>query len=161
MLNSIPEAWARTDKKAGRFLTAEGYAALVPFDRYRRLRRTNPESGTVPGLNYSAGRGLARDGLVIFQGCDGQVVEAAEAWDATPYITERGRKLIGMPLVRPEFADRLPVRSEAVWRREGEADVFVQVISWPFDDGTVIVHHPNHGLTWRSIDAPAAELHPH
>ena len=111
VLNSIPEAWARTDEKTGdRFLTAEGRAALIPFDRYRKLRGTNPESG--------------------------------------------------MRFVRPAFADRLPVHSRAVWKREGQPDVLVQVDSWPFDDGTVLVYQLNNRMHWRPADALAAELHP-
>src|SRR4051812_17066612 len=72
VLESMPEAWARTDEETGRrFLTPQGRAALVPLDRFRQLRRANPETGAVYGLNHRDGQGLHRDGLVIFQSRDG------------------------------------------------------------------------------------------
>ncbi|PNG16677.1 hypothetical protein [Streptomyces cahuitamycinicus] len=164
VLGSIPEAWARTDEETGsRFLTPEGRAALIPIDRYRHLRRANPETGAVYGLSHYDGQGLSRDGLVIFQNCDGRIAEAADHWrtDAYPYITTRGRKLVGMPLTAPTSAARLPYRSRAVWRREGRPDELVQVNSWPFSDGMVIVHPlQTNGLDYRETEAPAAELHP-
>ncbi|PAZ12317.1 hypothetical protein CLM62_30615 [Streptomyces sp. SA15] len=125
VLGSIPETWARTDQETGsRFLTLEGRAALIPIDRYRHLRRANPETGAVYGLNHYEGMGMSRDGLVIFQSRDGRIAEASESWRtlAGAYITERGRKLVGMPLTAPPLTARLPVGSRAVWVREGKPD---------------------------------------
>ncbi|MER5222911.1 hypothetical protein [Streptomyces flaveus] len=82
---------------------------------------------------------MSRDGLVIFQSRDGRITEATERWRtlAAAYITERGRKLVGMPLIAPPFAARLPVGSRAVWVREGKPDMPVEVKSWQFSNGAV------------------------
>ncbi|MFJ5817296.1 hypothetical protein ACIQGT_25880 [Streptomyces sp. NPDC093108] len=74
VLASIPEEWARTDERTGsRFLTPQWRAALLPLDRYQHLRRANPETDAVYGLNHYDGHGLHRDGLVIFQSTDGRI----------------------------------------------------------------------------------------
>ncbi|MFF8619174.1 hypothetical protein [Streptomyces sp. NPDC015350] len=165
VLASIPETWARTDERTGtRFLTPKGRAALLPLDRYRHLRRANPETGEVYGLNHYDGQGLHRDGLVIFQSTDGRIAGPTDYWkiNAHPYLTERARKLIGMPLTPPPFATRLPVGSRAMWRKEGESPQLVQIKSWPFADGTVRVHLlAGHWVKYPENDVPAAELHPH
>jgi hypothetical protein len=162
VLNSIPEEWARTDEKTGsRFLTPEGRAVLTTMDRYVALRRANPETGAVSGLNHYDGQGLHRDGLVIFQSSDGRIAGPTDYWEtnARPYLTERARKLIGIPLTPPPFATRLPVGSRAVWMREGEPPQPVKIKSWPYSDGTVRIHlltgHWNGGR-----EVPAAELLP-
>ncbi|MEE1764461.1 hypothetical protein [Streptomyces sp. SP18BB07] len=164
VLESISEAWARTEEETGsRFLTPEGRAALLPTDRYRQLRRANPQTGAVYGLNHRDGQGLSRDGLVIFQSSDGRIAEATEHWrtNAYPYITERGRKLVGMPLTAPSFAARLPIGSRAVWVRDGKPDMPVEVKGWPFGDGTVRVHPlADDWPGYRETEVPAAELHP-
>ncbi|MFD5079533.1 hypothetical protein [Streptomyces sp. NPDC058371] len=164
VLESIPEAWARTDEETGsRFLTPKGRAALIPLDRFRQLRRANPETGAVYGLNHRDGQGLHRDGLVIFQSRDSRITGPTDYWmtNARPYITERGRKLVGMPLTAPPFAVRLPVGSHAVWIREGAPPKPVEVKSWPFSDGTVRVH-PLTGQwpAYREDEVPAIELLP-
>ncbi|MFD8903064.1 hypothetical protein [Streptomyces ardesiacus] len=162
VLKSIPEAWARTDEETGsRFLTPQGRAALLPIDRFVCLRRANPETGAVYGLNYRDGQGLHRDGLVIFQSQDGQVAGPTDYWmiNAYPYITERGRKLVGMPLTAPPFASRLPVGSRALWVRQGAPPMPVEVKSWPFSDGMVRIHPLiSNGLGYRENEAPAVEL---
>jgi len=165
VLKSIPEAWACTDAKTGsRFLTPQGRAALLPMDRYLHLRRANPETGAVYGLNDQRDRqGLHRDGLVIFQNQDGQVAGPADYWaiNAYPYITERGRKLVGMPPTAPLFASRLPVGSRALWVREGEPPMPVEVKSWPFSDGMVRVRPLiSNGPGYRENEAPAVEILP-
>ena len=164
VVESIPETWARTDEETGsRFLTPQGRAALIPFDRYRQLRRANPETGAVHGLNHRDGQGLHRDGLVVFQSHDGRIAGPTDHWmtNAYPYITERGRKLVGMPLTAPALTARLPIGSTAVWMRDGRPDELVRVGSWLFADGTVRVTPLARSLpltpeTW----APAVELHP-
>ncbi|MEU3639942.1 hypothetical protein AB0H23_27460 [Streptomyces albogriseolus] len=164
VLNSIPEEWARTDRETGnRFLTPRGRAALLPINRFVCLRRANPETGAVFGLNYRDGQGLHRDGLVIFQNQDGQVAGPTDYWviKAYPHITERGRKLIGMPLTAPPFASRLPVGSRALWVRQDETPEPVEIKSWPFTDGMVRVRPLiGDGLTYREDEVPAAELSP-
>lgn len=165
VLNSIPETWARTDEESGgRFLTADGRAALAPLGRFYLLERAHPDGGGVPSMN---GRGdalaMLRDGLVVFQDAEGRAVSISERWDrgVWPRITERGRKLVGMPLTAPPFSVRLPVRSQAVWRREGQPDRPVQVNGWPFDDGTVRVLPLDTPLNKiRETRAPAKEIHP-
>ncbi|WP_331732928.1 hypothetical protein OG613_48930 (plasmid) [Streptomyces sp. NBC_00015] len=164
VLESVPEAWARTDEETGRrFLTPQGRAALVPLDRFRQLRRANPETGAVYGLNHRDGQGLHRDGLVIFQSRDGCVSGPTDYWmiNAGPYITERGRKLVGMPLTAPPFATRLPVGSRAMWMSPGAPPRLVEVKSWPFCDGTVRIHPlTGHRPDYREDDVPAEELFP-
>jgi hypothetical protein len=168
VLESIPEAWARSDEATGtRSLTPEGRAALITVDRYRALRRANPETGSAHGLTYSDGRGLHRDGLVIYQSGDGRIAEPTSSWKtgASPYITERGRKLIGMPSTAPPFAVRHPLRSRAVWRRQGQPDEIVQINTWPFTDGMVTVSRIGaltmHGWhrSW-DVHVPTTELFP-
>lgn len=164
VLESIPETWARTDEETGsRFLTAEGRAALTPLDRYRHLRRANPETGAVSGLNYRDGQGMSRDGLVIFQSHDGRIEEATDRWRtlAVAYITDRGRKLVGMPLSAPPFATRLPVGSRAMRMREGKPAEPVEVKGWPFSDGTVpVCLLTGHWMNYRETEVPATELQP-
>ncbi|MGA5134965.1 hypothetical protein ACPCTO_34800 [Streptomyces olivoreticuli] len=161
VLDSLPEEWVGTDPRTGlRRLTEEGWSVLLPVDRFRALKHANPETGRVPGLNYAQGRGLSRDGLVEFRDRVGKSVEATERWrtGVSPYITTRGRKLVGMPLMAPAFTARLPLRSRGIWRRPGQPDTRVQINGWPMTDGTVRVFLPT-GI-WREREAPAAELRP-
>ncbi|GHF32878.1 hypothetical protein GCM10010218_12430 [Streptomyces mashuensis] len=164
VLNSLPEEWARTDPRTGlRRLTDAGWGALMTVDRFHALRRANPETGVVPGLNYAEGRGLSRDGLVVFRDRTGKSVEATDRWrtGASAYITTRGRKLVGMPLTGPAFATRLPVNSRGIWKRPGQPDTRVQINGWPMADGSVRVW-PLTGA-WaakREREVPAAELRP-
>ncbi|WP_413100839.1 hypothetical protein [Streptomyces sp. Inha503] len=161
VLNSLPEEWVRTDPRTGtRWLTGAGRGVLLPVDRFRALKRADPRTGVVPGLNYAAGRGLSRDGLVVFRDRAGNRVEATDRWrfGVSAYITTRGRKLVGMPLTAPAFAERFPVHSRGIWRRPGQPDTRVQINGWPMADGTVRVW-PLTGVCGER-EVPAVELRP-
>ncbi|MEU1355384.1 hypothetical protein ABZ410_15995 [Streptomyces cinnamoneus] len=163
VLNSLPEEWARTDPRTGlRRLTDTGRGALLTVDRFRALRRANPETGVVPGLNYAEGRGLSRDGLVAFRDRTGKSMEATDRWrtGVSAYITTRGRKLVGMPLTVPAFATRLPVHSWGIWKRPGQPDTRVQIIGWPMADGSVRVWPLTGAWDEYEREVPAAELRP-
>ncbi|MGZ2355692.1 hypothetical protein LRE75_03130 [Streptomyces sp. 372A] len=150
VLNSIPESWARTASKGrGRFLTSEGRVALAPSGRSLILMEANPETGALGGATgYFAGLALVRDGLATCQDADGHPVPPEERRGVLR-ITERGRKLVGMPLTAPAFAERFPVGSQAIREQEGKPALPVTVIGWPFTDGTVRVRpRPLVGLSY-------------
>ncbi|MBZ6253665.1 hypothetical protein KVH27_35540 [Streptomyces olivaceus] len=166
VLNGLPESWARTDVAGGRFLTAEGRAALAPLGRFALLTRANPETGHLPGTTgHSDMLALVRDGLAILQDRDGHPLPLADRWTSGNglRITERGRRLVGMPLTAPESAKRFPVGCTAMWKQEGEPARPVTVLGWPLIDGTVRVQP--HGTYLRyAFDTdrpvPAEQLHP-
>ncbi|MFF8883124.1 hypothetical protein [Streptomyces flaveolus] len=164
VLQSIPQEWARTDTRTGsRILTPTGRAALLPLDRYRQLRGAHPETGAVYGLNHRDRQGLHRDQLIILQNDDGQTATPTDHWmiNALPYITERGRKLVGIPLTAPSFTTHLPVGAHALWTPEGEPPTPVEIKGWPFTDGTVrvcLLASPT--LTYSEKEVPAGELRP-
>ncbi|MEU8540828.1 hypothetical protein AB0C52_12725 [Streptomyces sp. NPDC048717] len=163
VLNSIPEKWARTDTRTGlRRLTETGAGALLTVDRYRKLRRANPETGLVRGLNHAEGRGLTRDGLVVFLDERGWPADPIDKWrtGAIPYITPRGRKLVGMPLTTPALAARFPLQSRALWRRPGRPDVLVEIRGWPMTDGKVLVWQFEEIWFPSERQVPVAELRP-
>ncbi|MFC9280918.1 hypothetical protein [Streptomyces collinus] len=167
VLSSIPETWARTDaERGGRFLTAEGRAVLAPLGRYLLLAQANPETGALSGaLGYFDLLALVRDGLAVVQDPAGTPVAASDRWNGPnyPHITERGRRLVGMPLAAPPFAQRHPLGSPAVWKREGEPAMPVRVLGWPLADGTVRVCRTDTGLSYaesRERPVPAEEIHP-
>lgn len=167
VLNSIPETWARTDaERGGRFLTAEGRAVLAPLGRFLLLAQANPETGALSGsLGHFDLLALARDGLVVVQDAVGAPVAVSDRWNGSscPRITERGRRLVGMPLTAPPFAERHPVGSRAMWKREGEPAMPVQVLGWPLADGTVRVRRTDTGISYaqsRERPVPAEEIHP-
>ncbi|WP_435057575.1 hypothetical protein [Streptomyces sp. bgisy060] len=162
VLASLPEEWARTDPQTGhRWLTGAGRAVLLTVDRYRTLRDANPETGYVPLVNYAAGRGLSRDGLIVFRAPSGEPVDATDRWvtGVVPCITTRGRKLVGMPLVAPALTQRFPLRSRALWRRPGRPDETVQVDEWPMGDGLIRIWGPT-GSYWPRREIPVSELRP-
>lgn len=162
VLDKIPETWARTGTRTGlRWLTEAGAGTLLTVDRYRKLRRADPETGAVTMLNYAEGRGLARDGLVVFLDRRGRPADPTDTWrtGASPYITARGRKLVGMPLTAPALTARFPLQSRAIWRRPGQPDVHVQVHGWPMVDGRVRVWlSKEHWNPEREV--PVTELRP-
>ncbi|MFF8399893.1 hypothetical protein [Streptomyces sp. NPDC016172] len=167
VLNNIPESWARTDAEAGgRFLTAEGRAALAPLGRFSLLARANPETGALPGTTgHSDMLALVRDGLAVLQDSEGRPVPVADRWERgnSLRITERGRRLVGMPLTAPPFAERFPVGSWAMWKREGEPARPVQILGWPLADGTVRVLPSGSRLSYAESaerPVPAEQLHP-
>ncbi|MGV9509384.1 hypothetical protein ACWDQZ_27665 [Streptomyces tendae] len=167
VLNSIPESWAPTDAvRGGRFLTAEGRAALAPLGRYLLLARADPEEGYLPGsTGHHDMLALVRDGLAVLQDREGNPMPTANRWERgnSLRITERGRRLVGMPLTAPEFAERFPVGSLALWKREGEPARSVRVLGWPLADGTVYVMPQDARLSYaesRDRPVPAAQLHP-
>ncbi|MFI9078720.1 hypothetical protein ACIGW8_19965 [Streptomyces sioyaensis] len=167
VLNNIPESWARTDAAAGgRFLTAEGRAVLAPLGRFSLLARANPETGGLPGTTgHSDMLALVRDGLAVVQDSEGRPAPVADRWERgnSLRITERGRKLVGMPLAAPEFAERFPVRSRAMWKREGEPAQPVQILGWPLADGTVRVLPEGTPLSYAQSTerpVPAEQIHP-
>ncbi|MFE3646102.1 hypothetical protein ACFXOM_34870 [Streptomyces sp. NPDC059169] len=168
VLNNIPESWARTDAAAGgRFLTAEGRAALAPLGRFSLLARANPETGSLPGTTgHSDMLALVRDGLAVLQDDDGRPVPVADRWERgnSLRITERGRRLVGMPLTAPEFAERHPVGSRAMWKREeGEPARPVAILGWPLANGTVYVLPVDSHLSYaacRDRPAPAEQIRP-
>jgi hypothetical protein len=164
ILSSIPEHWARTDQATGaRILTVQGRAALTTVDRYRALRRAHPETGGVSAQTHADGLGMARDGLVIFQDPRGRITDGTRPWETMdrPFITERGRKLVGMPLTAPH--ERYPLRSRALWARDGQPDQLVQVEGGPYTDGTILVLPLTDDLYWRTvyrIEIPVSDLRP-
>ncbi|MGY5009934.1 hypothetical protein ACWCY6_17895 [Streptomyces sp. 900105755] len=167
VLNNISESWARTDAATGgRFLTAEGRAALAPLGRFSLLARANPETGSLPGTTgHSDMLALVRDGLAVLQDSEGRPVPVADRWERgnSLRITERGRRLVGMPLTAPPFAERHPVGSWAMWKREGEPARPVQILGWPLADGTVRVLPSGTRLGYaESMErpVPAEQLHP-
>ncbi|MFG2408706.1 hypothetical protein ACGFR8_31065 [Streptomyces brevispora] len=167
VLRSIPETWALTDGDAGgRFLTAEGRTVLAPLGRFYLLRQANPETGAMPGSTcHSDLLGLVRDGLAVIQDAEGRTVSVSERWDRGNglYISERGRKLVGMPLTAPPFAARFPLYSRALWKRQGKPDCSVAVRGWPLADGTVHVRPVGADLSYaasRERAVPAEEIHP-
>jgi hypothetical protein len=166
VLGSIPETWARTAAAGGRYLTAEGRAALAPSGRFRLLTRANPETGSLPGATgHFDALALVRDGLAVVEDCNGRPVTVAERWERgnSLRITERGRRLVGMPLTAPEFAKRFPLHCEAVWKRDGEPEQPVSILGWPLADGTVYVRPTSTGLSYAASTerpVPAEEIHP-
>ncbi|MFB6529876.1 hypothetical protein [Streptomyces sp. NPDC056399] len=163
VLDSIPETWALTDARTRlRWLTEAGTSALLNVDRFRKLRRTDPETGIVTGLNYAEGRGLTRDGLIVFLDPRGRPADPTDTWrtGAAPYITPRGRKLVGMPLTAPALTARFPRRSWAIWRRPGQPDTHVRVYGWPMLDGQVRVWLPKEHWNRAEREVPVAELRP-
>ncbi|MFF0481901.1 hypothetical protein [Streptomyces sp. NPDC004435] len=163
VLDSIPETWARTDTRTGlRWLTEAGASALLNVDRFRKLRRADPEKGIVTGLSYAEGRGLTRDGLIVFLDPRGRPADPTDRWitGAVPYITPRGRKVVGMPLAAPALTARFPLWSWAIWRRPGQPDVHVQVHSWPMLDGKVRVWLPKEHWNRPEREVPVTELRP-
>ncbi|OVZ99518.1 hypothetical protein B9W64_37640 [Streptomyces sp. CS159] len=167
VLNSIPESWARTDAvRGGRFLTAEGRAALAPLGRYLLLARADPEEGYLSGsTGHHDMLALVRDGLAVLQDSEGNPMPTANRWERgnSLRITERGRRLVGMPLTAPEFAERFPVGGTALWKREGEPARSVRVLGWPLADGTVYVMPQDPRLSYaesKDRPVPAAQLHP-
>ncbi|MFJ1552791.1 hypothetical protein [Streptomyces mirabilis] len=167
VLNNIPESWARTDPAAGgRFLTAEGRATLAPLGRFSLLARANPETSNMPGTTgHSDMLALVRDGLVVLQDSEGRPVPVADRWERgnSLRITERGRRLVGMPLTAPPFAERFPVHSRAMWKREGEPARPVQILGWPLADGTVRVLPEGtrrNYLQTLERPVPAEQIHP-
>ncbi|MDH6629367.1 hypothetical protein M2271_007203 [Streptomyces sp. LBL] len=167
VLNGISESWARTDVAAGgRFLTAEGRAAVAPLGRFSLLARANPETGRLPGTTgHSDMLALVRDGLAVLQDSDGRPLPVADRWERgnSLRITERGRRLVGMPLTAPEFAKRHPVGSWAMWKREGETARPVQILGWPLADGTVRVLPRGARLSYAESaerPAPAEQIRP-
>ncbi|MCX4677680.1 hypothetical protein OG413_20625 [Streptomyces sp. NBC_01433] len=164
VLDSFPQDWIRTDPGTGlRWLTDIGWAALLPLDRFHALKHADPETGSVSGLDYAAGRGLLRDGLIVFRDPAGQLVGATDCWktNGAPYITTRGRKLVGMPLRAPAFTLRLPVGIWGLWRRAGQPDAPVRITGWPMADGTVRVQL-RYWRHWSEFqqDVPVDELRP-
>ncbi|MGW1275569.1 hypothetical protein ACWD4V_01240 [Streptomyces tsukubensis] len=161
VLDALPEAWARTEARTGhRWLTDEGWAALIPTDRFRNLTRANPETGTVTGLNYAERRGLSRDGLIVIRDPAGTPVDPTDhVPHSTAYITPRGRRLVGMPLTAPAFSTRIPPDSWAIWRRPGQPDRLVHVRGWQMSDGTVRVWD-REARYYPEVELPAAELRP-
>ncbi|MFI1012581.1 hypothetical protein [Streptomyces sp. NPDC020965] len=162
-LNALPEAWARTEPRTGlRWLTGAGRTALIPLDRFLSLKRANPETGMTSSLNHAAGCTLSRDGLIVFRDPTGQPVDAVDRWaaNAFPYITVRGRKLVGMPLTAPAFSARMPMNSRAIWRRSGKPDILVYVYGWPMSDGTVRVWPCTWSRHHAEREVPANELRP-
>ncbi|MFG3263052.1 hypothetical protein [Streptomyces bobili] len=167
VLNNISESWARTDPAAGgRFLTAEGRAALAPLGRFSLLARANPETGRLPGTTgHSDMLALVRDGLAVLQDREGRPLPVTDRWErgSSLRITERGRRLVGMPLTVPPFAERHPVNSWALWKREGEPARPVRILSWPLADGTVRVLPKGSRLSYAESaerPMPAEQLHP-
>ncbi|MFF8789148.1 hypothetical protein [Streptomyces sp. NPDC015125] len=167
VLNNITESWARTDAAAGgRFLTAEGRAALAPLGRFSLLARANPLTGSLSGTTgHSDTLALVRDGLAVLQDSEGRPVPVADRWERgiSLRITERGRRLVGMPLTAPEFAERFPVYSRAMWKREGEPARLVQILGWPLTDGTVRVLPEGARLSYSQRTerpVPAGQIHP-
>ncbi|MFG2795828.1 hypothetical protein [Streptomyces pseudovenezuelae] len=168
VLNSLPESWARTDVAAGgRFLTTEGRAALAPLGRFFLLARANPVNGCLPGTTgHSDMLALVRDGLAVLQDSDGRPVSVADRWERgnSLRITERGRRLVGMPLTAPAFAERHPVGSRAMWKQqEGEPARPVQILGWPLADGTVYVLPESTYLSYaasRERPVPAEQIRP-
>ncbi|MFF7169744.1 hypothetical protein [Streptomyces pseudovenezuelae] len=167
VLNGLPESWARTDVAAGgRFLTTEGRAVLAPLGRFFLLARANPETGHLPGTTgHSDMLALVRDGLAVLQDNDGRPVSVADRWELgnSLRITERGRRLVGMPLAVPPFAERHPVGSRAMWKLEGEPGRPVQILGWPLADGTVFVLPTSAHLSYaanREQPVPAEQIRP-
>ncbi|MFF7838850.1 hypothetical protein ACFZC6_08545 [Streptomyces ossamyceticus] len=167
VLNSLPESWARTDVAAGgRFLTTEGRAVLAPLGRFFLLARANPVNGCLSGTTGRSDMlALVRDGLAVLQDSDGRPVSVADRWERgnSLRITERGRRLVGMPLTAPEFAERFPVWSQAMWKREGEPARPVQILGWPLADGTVFVRPSGAHLSYaeqRERPVPAKQIRP-
>lgn len=177
LLEGLPELWARTEpssdaeKAPRRLITPEGRAALAPNGNFKLLERTNPVTGGVPGTNYAANQSLSRDGLVVFLDEDGHPIGREDhrpgQCHESPYITERGRKLVGMPLQAPKLPDHLRLTTarptQAVWCRPGQTDALVQVDSWPFTDGTVRVTDLTRRINdvWSSnARVPVSELFP-
>ncbi|MEU6756066.1 hypothetical protein [Streptomyces sp. NPDC046685] len=150
LLAHISQAWiapAADSTDGALHLTAEGRDALAPDGRFKRLEEANPETCAMPSLNHAERQSLARDGLI----------ELREGW---PYITVRGRRLVGMPLVRPDLPDHLALDAQALWRQPGKPDVLVSVRSWPFADGTVRCYHRGRGPYLDVLRPPAVELLP-
>lgn len=167
VLDSIPETWARTDaERGGRFLTPEGRAVLAPLGRFDLLARANPETGALPGsIGHYDLLALARDGLAVVQDAEGRAVAPTVRWELgnVPRITERGRRLVGMPLTAPPFAERFPLGSLAVWQRQGKPARPVLILGWPLTDGTVRVMPQETGLSYAASGerpVPAEEIHP-
>ncbi|MGA5127778.1 hypothetical protein ACPCAG_31310 [Streptomyces pseudogriseolus] len=162
VLRSIPETWART-ADGGRYLTDEGRAVLAPLGRLYLLARANPESGALPGSTGHADMlALVRDGLAVLQDQDGRPAPTADRWEHGNRlcITERGRRLVGMPLTAPAFAERHPVRSRALWKPEGEPARPVTILGWPLANGTVYVLPSSESYTLRERPVPVAQIHP-
>ncbi|MGW2496179.1 hypothetical protein ACWCV2_16975 [Streptomyces pseudogriseolus] len=68
-----------------------------------------------------------------------------------------------MPLTAPPFAERFPVHSQAMWKREGEPAQPVTILGWPLADGTVRVRPADAHLSYaQSLEqpVPAGEIHP-
>ncbi len=108
---------------------------------------------------------LVRDGLAVLEDSEGRPVPVADRWELgnSLCVTERGRRLVGMPLTAPPFAERFPVGSRAMWKREGEPARPVQILGWPLADGTVRVLPEGTRLSYaQSTDrpVPAEQIRP-